>query len=263
MRIAAYQAPLLASGSMEAVDLIRQQVRRCESEGIEILCCPEAILGGLADDAAAPDARALSVDGGELQMALSPLASETVTTIVGFTERDASGRLFNAAAVFHRGAVMGVYRKHHPAIRRSVYSAGDRVPVFTVGGLTFGIVICRDSSFTEPAHTLAQRGATVLFVPTNNALPPSKTGPEIVDDARRCDIARACENAMTVIRADTAGRTDSRIAYGATGITGPDGVVRVSAPLLTPTLVVGIVEAGMITVRDSRKPQLPAAPPAG
>jgi 5-aminopentanamidase len=263
VRVAAYQAPLLASGSMETIGLIRQQIRRCESERIEILCCPEAILGGLADDAEAPDALALSVDRGELQMALSPLASETVTTIVGFTERDASGRLFNAAAVFHRGAVIGVYRKHHPAIRRSVYSAGDRLPIFTVGALTFGIVICRDSTFAEPARTLAQRGATVLFVPTNNALPPSKTGPGIVDDARRCDSARACENGVTVIRADTAGRSDCRIAYGTTGITGPDGVVRVSAPLLTATLVVGIVEAGRITGRDSRKPQRPAAPPAG
>jgi len=247
---------------MGAIGLIRQQILRCESEGIEILCCPEAILGGLADDAEALDALALGVDSGELQVALSPLASETVTTIVGFTERDASGRLFNAAAVFHRGAVIGVYRKHHPAIRRSVYSAGDRVPVLSVGGLTFGIVICRDSTFAEPARTLAQRGATVLFVPTNNAL-PSKTGPDIVDDTRRCDIARACENSVTVVRADTAGRCDGRIAYGTTGITGPDGVVRVSAPLLTPTLVVGIVEAGRITARDSRKPQRPAAPPAG
>ena len=41
MKVAAYQAPLLKSGSMEAVGLIKTQ--------IEILCCPEAILGGLAD----------------------------------------------------------------------------------------------------------------------------------------------------------------------------------------------------------------------
>lgn len=263
MRVAAYQAPLLASGSMDAVELIRQQILHCESEGIEILCCPEAILGGLADDAVTPEPLALSVDCGELQMVLSPLASETVTSIVGFTERDASGRLFNSAAVFHRGAVMGVYRKRHPAMRRSVYSAGDGVPVFTVGGLTFGIVICRDSTFVEPVRQLAQRGATVLFVPTNNALPLSKTGPEIVDDARRCDFARAAENGMTVIRADTAGRSDSRIVYGTSGITDPDGVVRAAAPLLTPALLVGTVEAGTITARDSRTPQPPAAPPAG
>jgi predicted amidohydrolase len=242
--VAAYQAPLLASGSMDAIDLIRQQIVRCESEGVEILCCPEAILGGLADDSDSPAALALGVASGALQTVLSPLASDTVTAIVGFTEGDASGRLFNAAAVVHRGTVIGVYRKHHPAIHRSVYGAGGRVPVFTVGGLTFGIVICRDSTVQEPARTLAGRGATVLFVPTNNALSPANTGPEIVGDARTCDIARALENGVTVIRADVAGRSASRIAYGASAIVGPDGVVRASAPLLKPALLVATVDVG-------------------
>jgi len=34
---------------MEAVALIKTQIEICEAEGVEILCCPEAILGGLAD----------------------------------------------------------------------------------------------------------------------------------------------------------------------------------------------------------------------
>jgi hypothetical protein len=49
MKVAAYQAPLLATGSLEAIDLIEERVAWCESEGVSILCCPEAILGGLAD----------------------------------------------------------------------------------------------------------------------------------------------------------------------------------------------------------------------
>jgi hypothetical protein len=47
-KIAAYQAPLLEPGAMDTLALIRAQVERCEAEGIEIRCCPEAILGGLA-----------------------------------------------------------------------------------------------------------------------------------------------------------------------------------------------------------------------
>ncbi len=49
MKVAAYQAPLLPAGSMEALPLIRARVAECERRGVEILCCPEAILGGLAD----------------------------------------------------------------------------------------------------------------------------------------------------------------------------------------------------------------------
>jgi predicted amidohydrolase len=191
VKVAAYQAPLLPSGSTAAIGLIRDRINWCEAEGVEILCCPEAILGGLADYAPRPSDVAIAVQGGRLNAVLSPLASATVTTIVGFTEIAASGQLYNAAAVFHRGAVIGVYRKLHPAIRRSVYQAGDQLSVFTVGGLTFGIVICNDSNYPEPARILASKGATALFIPTNNGLPPE--GADVVADARRVDAARAKE----------------------------------------------------------------------
>src|SRR5215203_5829123 len=111
MKVAAYQAPLLAGGSMEALDLIRNQIDECESAGVEILCCPEAILGGLADYTSDPFACAIDVERGQLNDVLSPLASDSVTTIVGFTEIDRTGRLFNAAAVFHKCLVVGIYRK--------------------------------------------------------------------------------------------------------------------------------------------------------
>src|SRR5262245_19683611 len=106
---------------MQVLDLIREQVRRCESAGVEILCCPEGMLGGLADYAEQPIDFAIEVEGGRLDRVLAPLASETVTTIVGFTEIDRQGRLYNSAAVFHRGTVAGLYRKNHPAINRSIY----------------------------------------------------------------------------------------------------------------------------------------------
>jgi hypothetical protein len=71
---------------------------------VGILCCPEGILGGLADYAARPTEFAIDVAGGKLGAVLAPLASDTVTTILGFTESGEAGRLYNAAAVFHRGS---------------------------------------------------------------------------------------------------------------------------------------------------------------
>jgi predicted amidohydrolase len=235
VKVAAYQAPLLPCGSMEAVELIHRRVEWCEAEGVEILCCPEAVLGGLADYAARPAAFAMDVESGQLSAALAPLASDTVTTILGFTEISA-GQLYNSAVVFHQGAVAGLYRKLHPAIRKSIYRAGDRFPVFKVGGLTFGIVICFDSNFPEPARLMASQGATALFVPTNNGLPPEKA--DVVGDARNADIARATENSMWVIRADVAGRTADRVSYGSSGIVDPDGTVLQSAQRLTEDLLV-------------------------
>ena len=46
LRVAAYQAPLLPFSSTEiALRLIRERVDWCESEGVEILCCPEGCTG--------------------------------------------------------------------------------------------------------------------------------------------------------------------------------------------------------------------------
>ena len=85
MKVAAYQVPLHAIYSLEVVSLIRQQISWCEQNGVEILCCPEAVLGGLADYVDDPSNVALEVGNGQLARLLEPLSSQTVTTIVGFT----------------------------------------------------------------------------------------------------------------------------------------------------------------------------------
>lgn len=92
---------------MDALSLIQTRARWCEAERIAILCCPEAILGSLADYAEHPSKFAIRVD--QLDTVLSPLASDTVTTIVVFTDLADSRRIYNSAAVFQQGMVAGVY----------------------------------------------------------------------------------------------------------------------------------------------------------
>ena len=239
MKVAAYQAPLSSSASVrEALGLIREQVERCESARVEILCCPEGILGGLADYAPDPKAIAINIGGDGLNTVLAPLKSDTVTTIVGFTETDRAGSLYNTAAVFYQGSVIGLYRKLHPALRKSVYAPGDQCPVFTVGALTFGILICNDSNYPDLARLMKAQGAAALFIPTNNGLPPAKTDPGIVPEVRNVDIACALANSLSVIRADVAGRTAELISYGSTGVVDRDGRVLVAAELMKPELVI-------------------------
>lgn len=237
MRVAAFQAPLTTTRPDDAVALIRRQVDRCESAGVDVLCCPEAILGGLGDFVADPAAHALGVEYGELAAVLAPLSSPRVTTIVGFTERGTHGQLFNAAAVLHRGTVLGVYRKHRPAIRHSIYQAGTELPVFRVGALAFGVLICNDSNFPELAQSQVDRGARAVFIPTNNGLPPGKA--DVVADTRRRDATIARAHGISVIRADVAGRTDALVAYGTSGITGPDGMLRQETAAFTSALLIG------------------------
>src|SRR5437773_12069277 len=249
MKVAAYQAPLLPPGSAEAIDLIAVQVRACEAIGVQFLCCPEGVLGGLADYASRPFEIAIDAREGQLQQALEPIASETVTTIVGFTEID-DGRLFNSAAVVCKGRIAGLYRKLHPAINRSIYESGHDTPVFKANDLTFGIVICRDSTYREPARAMADCGATVLFV-TNNGLCPSKGGVGIVEQARETDIARAKENRVSVIRADVTGRANGLVSYGSSGIVDRDGTVLQTAKQFEAGLVVAEIETSRMALASA------------
>jgi predicted amidohydrolase len=252
VKVAAYQAPLHATSQRSVLGLIREQIEICESQGVEILCCPEGVLGGLADYVSRPSEIAINVESGQLQNVLAPLASGTVTTILGFTEIDLNGRLYNSAAVLRRGIVIRIYRKLYPAIRRSVYDAGEQMPVFVVDDYTFGVLICRDSNYAEPARMMAAQGATVLFVPTNNGLPPEKAGPELVAEARNTDVARARENNVYVVRADVAGRVKNLVSYGSTGIVDPEGKVLVEAKQLEPCVIVAD-----ISLRPQRVPAQP------
>ena len=81
-------------------------------------------------------------------------------------------------------------------------------------------------------------GVAILFVPTNNGLPPEKTPADLVDRARNCDSARAIENRVWVIRADVAGSASGLTSGGASGIVDPDGAVRHSAARLKEDLLV-------------------------
>jgi predicted amidohydrolase len=123
-------------------------------------------------------------------------------------------------------------------MRRSVHQAGDRTPVFTLNGVTFGIIICNDSNFPELARDMAAQGATLLFVPSNNALPPAKA--DVVSAAREVDSALASANRMMVVRSDVAGNCGGFVSYGSSGIVDPRGrTLRLGSSLEPGLLVAG------------------------
>src|SRR3984893_12166516 len=97
------------------------------------------------------------------------------------------------------------------------------MPVFQIDGLTSGIMICNDSNYPEPARMMAEKGATALFIPTNNGLPPEKA--DVAAHARKVDIALEIEPGASIIRADVAGRADGMVSYESSGIVDSRGRV--------------------------------------
>ena len=244
MKVAAFQAPLCTSNMTETLNVIRDQVKRSEAERVSILCCPETILGGLADNNEDPFQFALSAESDQLKAVFEPLASDTVATIIGFTEIATGDRLYNSAAVFYRGQIVGLYRKLYPAINRSIYDAGQDLPTFQVENLIFGIIICNDSNHFELGRRLADRGATAIFIPTNNAIAPAKAKAEkVAIHARANDRTIAVESRVWVVRADVAGFNEGFTSFGSSEIVDPNGVVVQSAKPLTTDLIVAEIDA--------------------
>jgi predicted amidohydrolase len=254
VRVAAYQAPYLPFGSFEAVGLIRDQLALCEARGVEILCCPESVIGGLAheSDGQAPEDVAIEVDSPEFEEVVEPLMRSAVTLIVGFTERGADGGIFSAAAVLGSNTLLGVYRKAFPGYR-TVIRAGTELPIFHHGPVPFGVIICNDIWYLEPARILAARGAGVLFIPSNSG---HLRGPSAANLLRargeNLPVARAVENTMAVVVADITGRQGNRSSLGCTRIVDPDGVVLAESDPAIEGLVIADVEPQRRHVPDRR-----------
>lgn len=242
MKVAAYQAPLRVEDPIHSIGHMQACVRECERRVVSVLCFPEAILGGLADFSDNHGQFAIRTNDGQLNAVLEPLASDTVTSIVGFTELSPTGALYNSAAVYQYGRVVGLYRKIHPAIRRSVYSAGSEMPVFRAGDLTFGILICNDSNYPELAQSMAIQKADALFIPTNNGLPNGRASVRVNAAARSADLALAIQNQLWVMRADTVGRNEQFTCFGCSEIIDPKGNVIQEAQLEQTDLLVAEID---------------------
>ena len=64
----------------QTLDHIRPQLERSVRERVSVLCCPEALIGGLADFATDPFRYAVTT--AQLESLLQPLSSETVPALL-------------------------------------------------------------------------------------------------------------------------------------------------------------------------------------
>ena len=245
VRVAAYQAPYRPYPASDGVDLVLAHLVRVQSDGVELLCCPEALIGELANetDGDSPAAVALSVSSGQLEAVIAPLFGWGMTIVVGFTELGDDGHVYNAAAVISDSTISGIYRKTYPASSACV--AGTELPLFEHRGIPFGVLICNDAHYIEPARILAAKGARFLVVPVHGGHRPAK---EDLWRARGTNVlvARAVENGIPLVAADVAGWQGERVCHGTTVIIDAQGtVMRAARPLEEDVIVAELALDGL------------------
>jgi predicted amidohydrolase/alkylhydroperoxidase/carboxymuconolactone decarboxylase family protein YurZ len=139
-------------------------------EGAELVVLPELVASGYVvdEDGLLEVAETAAGDGPVLGAWRRAAAELEIAVIGGFAERDGE-RLFNSVAVIDAGGeLLGCYRKLHLfGAEKQRFAPGDSgLPIFEVGGVRVGVLVCYDLRFPESARLLALQGAELIAVPT-------------------------------------------------------------------------------------------------
>jgi predicted amidohydrolase len=189
-------------------------LEKAQRDRVELLCFPECYLTGYPDTVAAARAGAFPLGSPQMTQLLDKTSRFEPTFVVGFNEIRGE-QVFNTAAVVHKGHVLGTYSKCTAYMK--FHTQGREFPVFERNGVKFGIVICSDGGYIEPARILALKGAKIILSPHYNYINKEGLIGHFMK-VRADHIARAVENGVHFVRANS-------VSLGKdSGITRSDGV---------------------------------------
>jgi predicted amidohydrolase len=221
MRVAAFQQRPIFDDPDAAADRLVRDLLWADDQGVELALFPECSLLGHSYEQVVIEKRAIRADDEIWQTLLTRLQPISTAAILGFFERGAKG-ITNTAALVEGGRITGRYAKAHP--NEAGVEAGNNFPVFSRASVTFGINICHDANFSEPAKRLADQGATLICYLLNNIMQPATAEvwrTRSVDNLK----ARARQTRCWIMSADVVGEVDGRVSHGCTTIIRPDGMI--------------------------------------
>jgi len=229
IKVSAYQGKCFSEID-ENFRKVREIIGKAGENGCDFLCFPEAYLSNYSPELAIPlkDQRIL-----ELSKAAERF---DMVVVVGLSEKEKK-KIFNTAVILYRGKIIGKYRKTILTDDdKKVYSQGSSLPVFKAKGICFGVIICHDSSFIEPALTMRLKGARLLFSPHNNSISCDQMDEHRVL-VRNNHVGLAALLQMVVVRSNVIAVEDQFLGYGDSAIFSTDGTVTAAAPLFAETLI--------------------------
>jgi len=234
--IAAAQTPVFREDLLGATAYLAEVAGQAREVGARLLCLPEGYLQGYLTDSELARRHALNLSSDRFSGLLKELPESAPMIVVGLIETDGD-HLYNTAAVIHRQALVGRYRKRHLLAGERCFRAGEDAPIFEVDCLRFGINICSDTNFASAAASVAQHGASLLLCPANNMLPQA-AAVEWKDKHNRVRGERCRETGLWLMSADVTGAREDRVGWGPTAVLNPAGEVEAQLPLNTRGLLV-------------------------
>lgn len=203
-------------------------LQRADRDRVDIVSFPECFLTGYPDLGEIARRDAFTIDSPQIMELLGKTSQFEAAFIVGFNEIRGDD-LYNTAVVVHKGHLLGKYSKCSAYMR--FHKQGREFPVFEHKGLKFGVIICSDGGYIEPARLLALQGAKVIFAPHFNYIGKEGLISHFMK-VRADHTARAVENSVYFVRGNNVslGReeciTNSEgVGYGDSYIMDPHGEI--------------------------------------
>ncbi len=167
LSVAAFQGKMKQGDTKYNFDKVIQQLEIAEAKGIDILCMPESFLHGYFKLREEAKKFSLDLESSIYTRMLEQLRDYKTTLLLGINERK-SDCIYNTVVVIENGEHLGQYRKAYTYPPYDYFALGKEFPVFEKKGVRYGIIICLDSAYREPARILALKGAQILFCPMFN-----------------------------------------------------------------------------------------------
>jgi predicted amidohydrolase len=243
MKVACYQCECGPSDFERNLATVLQGLSEADEQSVDIVAFPESLLTGYFTDPGKAHASSFETGGPEVAHMLERTARFDATFMVGYNERRGQA-LYNTVLIARGGRLLGTYSKAFPCF--DYFTPGRDFPVFEHEGAPFGVILCADGAYIEPARILALKGAQIIFAPHYNFL-KSEWVVVHFNMVRSDHIARAVENGVWFLRANTIGGTydagmgHEGVGYGDSYLLDPMGQIAAHAGWHTPGLMTGRV----------------------
>ncbi len=267
LRVALCQVDAVVGDFERNVRLVLERLQQAEALDADLAVFPELCLTGYPPEDLILEPAFVAAS----EMALDRVASETgrCAAIVGCVVEDRGLR--NAAGVIAHGEVLGrAYKQCLPnygvfdEARWFTPGRGD-TPLFVIGGVPVGIVICEDAWEPGPIGGFARRGATLITV--SNASPY-----RVSARAERLDVlrTRAAESRRPIAYVNLVGGQDELVFDGGSVVLDQAGKIVASAPQFREGVVAVDLEleeeliagAESVLVSETQSARRSIAPPA-
>jgi predicted amidohydrolase len=223
-----------------------EHLRRCASDGIQVVVFPECSLTGYFEDAIT------KATADELRAAQEQVARACgelkIHAILGSPVRDGD-KLYNSALVIDAtGKVIERYHKVQLAERWP--TPGDHLSVFRIAGVPCTCIICHDERYPELVRLPVLAGARVVFYLSHES--PLQQEHKLAPYRAQIQ-ARAVENNVFVVHANAPANRDATGSHGQSRLIDPDGNLIQEATLFGEDTLTATLDLRKATAGNARR----------